>query len=253
MSQLIANTFPARPTQGGRFNPDILIGDWRYQPKYNGWRAFIDLPEDQVFNRHGEPMSIGDCFRRAIDSIREDCLAVGIRYLDAEALERRFDSCRGALILLDIPDCTEPLETRMEMLSYLAPVHDVNKAPEPNTVLTTPTFGEAEARTMWTWLQQLNNAYGFEIYEGLVAKKAGSEYPVSWSANDTFKDWVKFRFDQFRSRRQLYQGGKLVAQGDKIAAQRWRDQGESDIRPLRSGMGEAVDNYAAMHGIDHMR
>ena len=61
MSKLIANTFPARPMSGGRFNPDMLIGHWLWQPKYNGWRAFIDLETNQVFNRHGNLMSIHRC------------------------------------------------------------------------------------------------------------------------------------------------------------------------------------------------
>ncbi len=203
MSNLIANTFPARPTQGGRFDPGMLIGDWLYQPKYNGWRAFVDLPEDTVFNRHGEPMSIGDCFRRAIDSIRDMCLALGIRHLDCEALERRFDACRGALVLLDLPGSPEPIETRMEILSYIAPVHDVDDLPEPATVIAAPTFGEAVARRQWTWLQQLNNTWGHPVYEGLVAKKAGSEYPVTWKTTDTFKQWIKYRFDQFEARKKI--------------------------------------------------
>lgn len=200
MSKLIANTFPARPMSGGRFNPDMLIGHWLWQPKYNGWRAFIDLETNQVFNRHGNLMSIGDCFKRAIDSIRGHCLSLGIRFLDAEALERRFDNCRGSLILLDLPGTPEPFETRMEVLSFLAPVHDINQLPEPNVVLSTPTFDEQSARQSWAWMQQLNNVWGAPIYEGLVAKKVGSEYPTTWKPSDTFNDWVKFRFDQFEAR-----------------------------------------------------
>lgn len=212
MSNLIANTFPARPKSGGRFDPDMLIGDWKYQPKYNGWRAFIDLAEDAVFNRHGEPMSIGDSFKIAIDSIRYSCLAMGIKYLDAEALERRFDACRGTLVLLDIPDSNEDLETRMEVLSYIAPTHNISHLPEPNTVISVPTFTEQSARQSWAWMQNLNNSWGVPFYEGLVAKKAGSEYPTTWKPTDTFKDWVKFRFDQFKTRQSidaLQECGKL--------------------------------------------
>lgn len=200
MSNLIANTFPARPKSGGRFNPDMLIGEFGWQPKYNGWRMFADLAEDQVFNRHGELMSIGDCFKRAIDSIRGHCLSLGIKYLDCEALERRFDACRGSLVILDIPDSDEDFETRMEVLSFLAPVHDINILPEPNSVVVTPTFDELSARKAWTWMQQLNNSWGVPIYEGLVAKKKGSEYPVTWKPTDTFNDWIKYRFDQFKIR-----------------------------------------------------
>jgi hypothetical protein len=187
--------FPARPMNGGNFHLDKLAGDWLYQPKYNGWRALIDLQEDRVFNRHGEPMSIGDCFKRAIDSIRGNCLNLGIYYLDAEALERRFDPCRGALILLDLPDSPDSLETRMEAMSFLASKHDINKFPAVSTVLSTPTFDENTARLFWLGLQRLNKQWGAPIYEGLVAKKVGTKYPTTSKRTDTSKDWVKFRFD----------------------------------------------------------
>jgi hypothetical protein len=197
---LIVSTFPARPKSGGRFDPDMLFGHWFYQPKYNGWRAFIDLEADLVFNRHGELMSIGDGFKRAIDSIRYMCLSLGIKHLDAEALERRHDVGRGSLILLDLPAVTEDLETRMEMLSLVVDPHDINKQPGAHSVHATPMFSEASARQAWTWMQQLNNVWGVEFYEGLIAKKAGSEYPTTWKATDTFRHWVKFRFDQFKVR-----------------------------------------------------
>lgn len=230
MSNLIANTFPARPRKGGRFEPEQLIGDWKFQPKYNGWRAFIDLEADEVFNRHGDLMSIGDCFQHAINSIRYTALALGVKYLDAEALERRFDTCRGALMLFDIPDSTDPFEERMELLSLVAPVHNINKMPACNTALTVPTYDLKTSVGAWSWMQHLNNVWEVPIYEGIVAKKAGSEYPVTWKPDQPFLHWVKYRFDQFDERRAAPQRDCHI---------------EREMQPFLESQG--------LHGMDIMR
>ena len=60
-------TYPARPINGGGLElAPPKPGQWRYEPKYNGWRALVHAPTGSMFNRYGQPLSIAAEFGRAL-------------------------------------------------------------------------------------------------------------------------------------------------------------------------------------------
>jgi hypothetical protein len=93
-------TYPARPINGGHLDRALpKVGEWSYEPKYNGWRAIIHVPSGTMWNRHGKLLSIAREFETALAILKR----TGIEWLDVEALERRHALGRGSLIVLDWP------------------------------------------------------------------------------------------------------------------------------------------------------
>jgi hypothetical protein len=92
-------SYPARPINGGpleRARPKT--GTWMYEPKLNGWRAIIHAPSGRMYNRHGERLSIEECFKPALDILANADVP---EWLDCEALERRLQLGRGSLVIFD--------------------------------------------------------------------------------------------------------------------------------------------------------
>jgi hypothetical protein len=185
-------TFPARPVNGGRLElARPKRGTWFYEPKVNGWRALAHVPSRTAWNRHGQPLSIASAFNGALAMLD----AAGVEWADVEAIERRHALMRGSLFLLDLP--THPgdyvarrneMERRIEIFSQ-ANVHATDD------VFILPTVEAAHASTLYANLVASNAALGAEFYEGLVAKKAGSLYPIQLrSATQEFPEWAKHRW-----------------------------------------------------------
>ena len=103
-------TFPARPIQGGRLElAPPKRGLWFAEPKLNGWRALIHTPTGTVWNRHGTPLTIAECFRPALAALAK-LASRGLVWADCEALERRHNLGRGTLVVLDvIPESGTPI------------------------------------------------------------------------------------------------------------------------------------------------
>ena len=93
-------SYPLRPVNGG---PLPLArpkrGRWTWEPKVNGWRAWINTAAGQTFNRKNEPLSIEREFAPILAKIKAANLP--IIWLDTEAFERRHPLGRGSLVLLD--------------------------------------------------------------------------------------------------------------------------------------------------------
>jgi hypothetical protein len=205
--------YPARPVNGGPLDKALpKSGEWLYEPKFNGWRATVHVPTGLMFNRRNQPLSIGGEFSKALVELRgelqkntardRDYLAqlIGrprlteaeVEWADVEALERRHNRGRGTLVVLDLPRLALPCKKRGYVLrSTFCPAIDHCAARE--TVYSVPQFTDGAA----TYSQaRLDNAMlGVEFYEGVVAKRADSPYPLQLRSPDVeFPFWMKHRW-----------------------------------------------------------
>ncbi len=186
-------TFPARPVNGGPWPAAAALprpGTWAFEPKYNGWRTLVHVPTGTMFNRHGQRLSIEDEFAPALDCLRRLDLAP---WLDCEALERRHGIGRGCLIVLDIPVPTLTYTQRRHIVERVRRL-DCEDFMEPG-IYCPPSFEQQYATDVWEKLQLRNQRLGADFYEGLVAKRTDSTYPVQTESDSrTFPGWVKHRW-----------------------------------------------------------
>ena len=116
-------TFPGRPVHGPKLDSPagksmldpLLYGDRAVEPKWNGWRLMLDRVECIPWNRHGEILSIGDEFHKAIQFLH-DLPASFPRYVDCECLERRHGFMRGSAVVAPDFDRAEPVSNFASMI-----------------------------------------------------------------------------------------------------------------------------------------
>jgi hypothetical protein len=185
-------TFPARPVNGGALEVALpKRGDWRYEPKYNGWRALVHIPTGEMFNRQLERLSIEGDFYFALAA-----LATAFphhEWADCEALERRHAIGKGTLILLDLITSGTYVERRWTMLLGGLPTLEVSDRPKENALYTAPSYDDPQL--LWQRTAEANKNLNAEFYEGIVAKRADSKYPIQRiSANRETTDWIKHRW-----------------------------------------------------------
>jgi len=200
-------TYPARPVNGGPLDKARpKRGRWIYEPKVNGWRAMVHTPTGEMFNRHGQRLSIEREFKPVLDSIVKGSTTMP-EWLDVEAMERRHDAGRGSLIVLDaivpgtweerqkvIWDAISPLEC-FEAYMYLQ-FHP----PENKLLHFSYTFEDGKDKDMlpmvlWNKLAEINRVSGQTLFEGVVAKRADSIYPMQLrSPDEHFAFWMKHRW-----------------------------------------------------------
>lgn len=191
-------TYPARPVNGGPLNVAAGLslrktGDWIYEPKYNGWRTLIHVPTGTMFNREGKRLSIESEFADALRDLKQ--LHWGratLEWVDAEGLERRHNLGRGCLIILDLVYPGRYSERRIHLKSCFTEL--ALKPDFTDCRLFMPPL-LIDSRSAWLDLQQINAELGVPFYEGLVAKRADSHYPVQLrSPKEEFPFWVKHRW-----------------------------------------------------------
>lgn len=197
-------TYPARPMAGGRLGlmPKPRVHFW--SAKLNGWRAPIHTPTGTMWNRHGQELTIADEFSQALESLS----GCRLPWLDCEALERRHEIGCGSLIVLDQITPGLPANERHRQLIEEAhrlgwPLLRVGAKPEPNRVYllfqvalseTSPS-GKVSLDVCWKEMQRLNQEWHAEFYEGLVAKRADSIYPIQLRHADAHCPyWIKHRW-----------------------------------------------------------
>lgn len=223
-------TYPAYPVNGGPLDraPE-KHGEWYYEPKYNGWRVLVHAPTGQMFNHQLQRSTIEHEFTAAIEKLRSLKLNVS-EWFDCEALERRHNIGRGTLILLDFIPTTMEERRWTAAGTYLArrallelsasfagvPTHtELNKPIEPHSLYLVPSYKAAGAlarvgdvapeesggsryenmRGLWDLLKECNGVLGCEFYEGLVAKRANSIYPVQLRGpKEKYPFWMKHRW-----------------------------------------------------------
>lgn len=203
MSTVAPPTYPARPVNGGPLEQALKYprpGRWLYEPKLNGWRALVHAPTGTMFNRKGERLSIAGEFKRALSILQHS----PFDWLDCEALERRHTIGKGTLVILDIVELGD-YDTRRTLMgdtfcrsdlrvNYLGSPDDC----QPDSVFLLP-YQPPEPREKllqyWEQMQMVNARHGCQFYEGVVAKRADSLYPMQLrSPNEEFSGWVKHRW-----------------------------------------------------------
>jgi hypothetical protein len=157
-----------------------------------------------MWNRQGQQLSIADEFNDALEQLSRSQLS----WPDCEGLERRHSIGRGTLVILDVIEPNLTAAERYHLLVEEAmrlgwPTLRLGEKPEPNRVylMHQCALGEC-ARTSqlqldheWRLMQQLNKDWGAEFYEGFVAKRADSKYPVQLrDPNSHCPWWVKHRW-----------------------------------------------------------
>ncbi len=189
-------TFPARPVNGGSLEVALpKVGEWFYEPKYNGWRALIHVPTGTMFNRKGELLTISGEFRVALEKLK----STPFEWLDCEGLERRHKIGCGSLIVLDALVPGDYRTRRILLERYFLMLSFLNK-PNVDNVYIAPNWPSnmAFARSgasVWHALKDRNKELGCDFFEGMVAKKADSIYPIQLQSSDReFPFWVKHRW-----------------------------------------------------------
>jgi len=188
--------YPARPKQGGMnflalCSTLYADGTWSFEPKFNGWRAMLHVPSGAMFNRYNEPLSISGEFAAAIQSIRKS-FGVG-EWMDCEALERRHGRGQGSLVVIDTPAAAQSHRIRALELNLVFPPATLDHCAERDTVYSIPSYDDGPA--LWRELQEANQQLGIVFYEGVVAKRKTSAYPLQLrSSKEETPDWIKHRF-----------------------------------------------------------
>ena len=197
-------TYPARPLNGGRFGLVPRRDTYLWSPKLNGWRALVHTPTGTMFNRQGEELSIANEFHEALENLSRS----GIPWLDCEALERRHNIGRGTLIILDavIPEYTASDRWRVlleETDKWQWPILNIGDKPLDNQVYLCKQTAYSDASpsgknvlsNWWHWMQALNKEWSAEFYEGFVAKRLDSAYPIQLrNPESECPFWVKHRW-----------------------------------------------------------
>ncbi len=200
--------YPARPKQGGRnflAAHDSLYskGKWLFTPKFNGWRAILHAESGTMWNRHGSQLSIASEFTEAIQQIREaraKAIAntfderdhIGWNWYDVEALDRRHSRGRGALVVLDMPMLNLPFDNRRIEFGAMFPTSADCHCSVPDRAYSCPAY---ESLDIWQHMQEVNKELGITFYEGVVAKRRASQYPLQRrSPSEETADWIKHRF-----------------------------------------------------------
>jgi hypothetical protein len=197
-------TFPARPLNGGRFGLVAKRPTYLWSPKFNGWRTIIHTPTGMMFNRHGEELTISDEFTEALENLTRSSL----EWLDCEALERRHDIGRGSLIVLDaiVPKLEagkryQLLLTQAQSLQWS--ILGIEHRPEANQICLCKQVAMSDAShsgkliltDWWAWMQRVNKEWDAEFYEGFVAKRLDSVYPIQLRSPDAeCSSWIKHRW-----------------------------------------------------------
>ena len=200
-------TFPCRPINGGPLDKALpKSGEWYYEPKYNGWRALVHVPTGTMFNRKGQRLTIEKEFAPALGKLRRslfDVQSSGFDWLDCEALERRLPMGKGSLLIIDAPLLRHDYLTRRRILhntfGILTIYQDRDGWLEENSVWSIQWFkGDGSGlgkEFLWDHLQAENDRLGCQFYEGVVAKRADSIYPIQLRSPDVESPfWIKHRW-----------------------------------------------------------
>lgn len=210
-------SYPPAPCNGGS-QICQRAGAHVWQPKIDDRRVAIHPLTGTIFNQYGS-LSVAHAqpekFAPALDELR--CIAVKVAmqfvdrdlWLDCGIMEYRHDMMRGCIIVFDLMDFTMTFDERRSWLE-----ERFNVLPAATEIVAhRETYGlnrvwlinqwEGYGDTicnppvnLWSFLQEENKAIGRKFYEGVVAKRRDSRYPLCHKAKQTVTCWVKHRFDQ---------------------------------------------------------
>lgn len=203
---------PAAANGGPLETAPPKVGEWVWQPKVDDWRAVIHVPTGTVWNQYGKPSSITDKFKPALESLRA-LSNDAFTWLDAGLMENRHELMRGCIIVFDLIDNVIPFWGRRLWLEKAYPV-----LPEDMSLVLAGFYDDGKPGPMrdqvrlisqrenlndydatwryYSWLQDENKRIGHKFYEGLVAKRADSQYLFGRKPKQVTPDWIKHRLDQ---------------------------------------------------------
>lgn len=194
-------TYPARPINGGPLEKARpKHGVWACEPKVNGWRALVHVASGEMWNRHGEKLSIASEFKPALNQLRSTLDAQAFEWADCEALERRHGIGRGTLIVLDvIPTrafAATPYSKRRIWLQAVLPHLSVPPlCCQADSLYLIPSAVSGAAANYYAMLQKQNAEARCEFYEGIVMKRVTAPYPAQLiKPTRETTDWVKHRW-----------------------------------------------------------
>jgi hypothetical protein len=203
--------YPPAPLNGGPLEtaPE-KVGEWVWQPKVDDWRAVIHVPSASVWNQYGQPSSIADKFEVAIATLQISLSREpwAFEWLDVGMMENRNDLMRGCIIVMDMIVSELLFANRRAILKRLFPAlpFDVSRllaetgGQVRDSVYLISQWDNVENREdalkRQTWLQNENKIIGHKFYEGLVAKRTDSLYPIQMGRPKTkCPAWIKHRMD----------------------------------------------------------
>jgi hypothetical protein len=226
MNSVTPPGYPLRPVNGGPLpQAQPKHGLWDYGPKLNGWRAWVHPATRRMFNRENEPLSITKNFAPVLDRLQAHAPHLP-DWIDVEALSRRVPVGKGSLIILDTP-LPQNYDSRQQLLYNvfigkrgiaILWAHEQLPPPENELLLFGYTYADAATQeaqlrglnpqpstlnldpdlfptAAWSRLQAVNKALGCELFEGLVAKRMDSLYPLQLrSPTIEFPFWMKHRW-----------------------------------------------------------
>jgi hypothetical protein len=194
--KLTPPTYPARPIDGGALTgAPAKIGEWRAEPKYNGWRALVHIPSGAMFNRQLERLSIQNEFATALAQLRAIFSNSLVEWADGEALERRHAVARGTLIVLDlvIPHATYA-QRRAALGATGIACPKIDETIKPDSLYVPPSYRD-EQKAWNLALAERNRQSAADFYEGIVMKRVDAVYPMQLrSPHAETPAWVKHRW-----------------------------------------------------------
>jgi hypothetical protein len=157
-----------------------------------------------MFNRQGDELTIASEFSETLNELSRS----RVEWLDCEALERRHNIGRGSLIILDAIVSTLTAAERYCRLIQEAedlawPSLGIGQRPEQDHVYLLKQTAMSDAShtgkltltDWWGWMQRVNREWGSDFYEGFVAKRGDSPYPIQLRSPDAeCPFWIKHRW-----------------------------------------------------------
>lgn len=203
--QLKPPCYPLRPFNGGDWEGSIIpdLGDWMWEPKYNGHRVIVHAPTGAMFCRRRMPYASAGMFSPAV---KEALAAVGVfaggDWLDCEALSLRHGLSRGAMVVFDVMDHPGTyLERRAALIGAGLAIHDPSNAIPDQSIVMPPSVDNALLPALWKQVKEHPLVSGApsvpnEYYEGVVGKVPDSLYYAEAQSHPESSTmcWVKLRW-----------------------------------------------------------
>ncbi len=201
---------PAALNGGPLDSAPLKVGKWVWQPKIDDRRVVIHRPSRTIWNQYGKLSVAQDSgkFEQALDKLQDwPCFAfngISTEWLDAGLMEYRHDMMRGSIVVFDLMSVGTHQQRRAALEPIAVPLpwalDLVDKESANNGVFLIPQFefaipNEDDGLVLYGMCHKQNEALRRIFYEGVVAKKADSLYPMFQRAKTTTPNWIKHRFD----------------------------------------------------------
>jgi hypothetical protein len=195
--------YPPAPSNGGALQgAPPKVGAWSWEPKFDDRRVVIHTPTGTIWNQYGE-LSIGHREREKFADALARLRKCDFEWIDGGLMEYRHDMMRGSVIVFDNMDIERPYYYRRAALQVEFEQFPLDNLPERLAVGTivagvylTPRSNSRDPLELEGWLKAINAKIGRKFFEGQVAKREDSRYPLGFKPKAVTPLWVKHRFDQ---------------------------------------------------------